>query len=299
VTALSEQHRDIVSNADMQLKSLINLAARLEQIDSSLQLAGQSMGANSSALKDLVIKVASLSLESSALRFEIKDAMTSLATKLDANATLATEVVQKLEMQAGDLRTSASEVISKLAAHTDSSGLVAQRLSEATTITRDVAQQLHGISSANTEVVADAGEAAKTASIAVQLSNQASQTAKDAAESAGKTATQVVEVAGQMQALDTFLRLQTDSLLDAANKLCQSQETQSLNVANAVLNAMATCSASASDVVSSDDIKPVDESSGSNGKEAGLAFVPTPYKPLESMTDSSSKVTAANPYLGA
>jgi hypothetical protein len=293
VVALSEQHRSIVDNAGQQLDSLLNLTARLEQIDTSLQLAVQAIGTNSSVSTDLMTKVAGFSSESSALRFEIKDVMANLANKLDANATLATGVVLKLEAQAGDLRTSASEVIAKLELHTEASGLVAQRLSEASVITQDVAKQLNGISANNTEMIAEAQQATKTASVAVHLSNQASQATIGAAESVGKTATQVAHVADKMQELDASLRLQTGSLLDVVNNLLDAQEEQSLVVTNAVINSMALRPASSNEILN--EVEPSNDTTRSNVSQTEPALMSDSAHPQEPIKNPVSSLTATHP----
>lgn len=215
VVALSEQHHTIVNNADQQLNSLINLAARLEQVDFSLKEAVQTIGINSIASTELVAKVGSLSTAGSTLQAEIKEAMTSLTAKLEANTTLASGIIQKLESQAGGIHTGMNDVIAKIGAHTESSALVAQRLSEACGINRDVVHHLQGISLSNTEVIASANEAANAASTAVEISKQASQAAIYISQSSDNVITKITQVANQMQEHDVSLRLQTTRLLNA------------------------------------------------------------------------------------
>jgi archaellum component FlaC len=240
VLALSEQHLIIVNNADLQLNSLIKLAERMEQIDAALKDSLLAIGSNSTVSSELLSKVASLSSESSALRFEIKDAMAALTTKLDDNATLATGVIQKFETHAGELRNSASEVIGKLAEHTDGSKEVANILSEVSTISKGISQQMQGISAANIEVISGARQATQSSSAATQLLNQATLTVSNVAESVGRTVTQVAGVADQIKEFDSVLRLQTGGILEAVEKLRLSHEAQPTDIANAVVEAMAS-----------------------------------------------------------
>lgn len=239
VVSLSEQQQTIVTNADLQLNSLVKVAERLEQVDAAIKCSVLAISSNSNVSSDLLAKVASLSNESSSLRIEIKEVMSAMTTKLDANATLATGVIQKLEAQAGQLRVSAIEVVSKIAAQTESSGIVAQRLFEAAAVNQDVAKHLQSISTANQEVIMDARQAGQNAARAAENSQRAAQSAAAAVESVGTTAVKVSETTGQLKELNALLRLQTGGLLDAANKLHLSQESQPAAVADAVLQAIA------------------------------------------------------------
>ena len=85
----------------------------------------------------------------------------------------------------------------------------------------------------------EARQAGQNAARAAENSQRAAQSAAAAVESVGTTAVKVSETTGQLKELNALLRLQTGSLLDAANKLHLSQESQPTAVANAVLQAIA------------------------------------------------------------
>ena len=80
---LSEQHRALLHNADVQLKTLIMLTEHLEKIDSALKGTLRTVDTNSNASAELLTKVAFLGTEILTLRSEIKGTIAAL-TKPDA-----------------------------------------------------------------------------------------------------------------------------------------------------------------------------------------------------------------------
>jgi hypothetical protein len=238
VVALSQQHHNIVINADLQLKSLVSLATQLEKLDLSLQLAASTVGNNSNVAMELLAKVTLMSSENAGLRSEIKDAMTALTGKLDANAMLASGVVKKLETQAAELHSSAANVINKIESHAESSGLVAQRISEASAITKDAVLELKILGASNTQVASGAQEAANAASAAIKLVGEIAKSNTDAVESFQRATHQVAVAAERLQTLDMSLSTQKDNIC-VLEKPHSLQEHQVLVETNAVLSEIA------------------------------------------------------------
>jgi hypothetical protein len=216
---LSEQHRTLLNNADLQLNALGRLAQRLEDVDAALKGALQVVNINSAASSELVTKVSALTMDTHALRSEIKDTITALTQKLDVNATLASGVIQKLEFQAAELRAGANTVIASLEQSTGSAERVAQQMSASVS-------ELKVISGATVRASTGVHEAAVKTNEAAEVAVGAAQRASDVAQS--------------VQELGSYVRQQTGGLLEAAEKLRQSNEAQPTAIADAVVKSLSS-----------------------------------------------------------
>jgi hypothetical protein len=207
VVQLSEQHRTLVDNTDMQLTSLVKVAERLEQVDAALKGALEVIGANSSASAELLTNITRLSVESADLRVEIKDSILSLTGKLDANAVLASSVIQTLESQAGGLRTSASGVIASLEHHADSTQKLSNQLGSVETVFQGAVEQLKVIAGGSVELVDNARQV-------MEHALPADQSASRASESVNTLIAPVSNDAGQVKDLDIPARIHTGNVME-------------------------------------------------------------------------------------
>jgi len=207
VVDLAEQQRTLLNNANLQLNVLGNLAQRLENLDAAIKGALQTVGTNTAASAGLMAAVSDLSSNTNILRSDIKDTVTAMTNRLDANATLANGVIQRLETKAVELSTNASTVIASLEQSTNSAERIAQHLSVSVT-------ELKTISSATVQATTGVHEAAK-----------------GAAEGA-------FQVAQSVRDLDSSIRQHASGLIEAAQKLGQSHEAQPSAIANAVVKSL-------------------------------------------------------------
>ena len=230
VVQLSEQHRTLMNNADLQLNTLANLAERMEQIDVALKNSLQVISANSSASTELLTKVGFLANENSNLRHDIKKEMEAVTTKLDVSSTLAMDVMQELGSQSNELRTKTSEIIASLEHHSGTSSKLAQQLAASDMASKDIFEQLQAISGSRAEI-------GNTLKQTVQQANQAAHSVSQSSETTAKTFTQTIEVLGQVKNLDSSLRAHTEGMLEAVQKLHRLQENQLLLTTDAITSA--------------------------------------------------------------
>lgn len=238
VVALSDQHQTIVTNAGMQLTSLVGLGERLEHVESTLRSAQEAFGVSTNASDALMAKITSLAGESAGLQSEIKETFSVLAQKLDANAMLATNVIEKLEGQASELLDTADDLISGLDAQVAATNEVAQRICEAGSVAQTSVRQLHNIAATSAEVVAAARETAGAAMHAARLSSDASQQITEVARRVEDNAGQVMQVARRLETLEATPRPAPMSQAETLDNHERSAASRSTIVSATVLGAL-------------------------------------------------------------
>lgn len=209
VVDLAEQQRILLNSSDLQLNTLVQLSQRLESLDAALKGILQTIGTNTTASAVLMNAVSNLSSNSNTLRSDIKDTITALTNRLDANATLANGAIERLETKAAELSAGASNVISSLEQSTNSAERIAQQMSASVI-------ELKTISNATVQATTGVHEAAK---------------------GAADGAAQVVQ---SVRELDSSIRQHTGGLIEAAQKLGQSNEAQPSAIASAIVKSLST-----------------------------------------------------------
>jgi ABC-type transporter Mla subunit MlaD len=212
---LSEQHRILLENADLQLNAFGRLAQRLEDLDLSLKGVLEVVNTNSTASSELVTKVSCLSSDTEGLRSEIKESVMTLTGTLEANATIARGAIQTLETQGTDMRAEARAVVASLEQNAVSSERIVQHLAASVS-------ELKLISGATMQASAD--------------SNRASGRASEAAEVAEEAVHRGREIAESLEQLGSTIRDQMGELNHVADKMRKSIEAQPLAIAAAAGN---------------------------------------------------------------
>jgi len=97
VVALSDQHRVLLNNADLQLNALSRLAASLETLEGALRLTSDAVKANSATSGDLQRQIGTLVQDGLAARTDVKDALGEISRRLDQTAGRADGVLDRLD----------------------------------------------------------------------------------------------------------------------------------------------------------------------------------------------------------
>jgi hypothetical protein len=173
IVDLSERHHVLLTNAGLQLNALQGFAQRLENMDAAMRGVLDVIGTSSTASSELLAKVSTLATGTQDLRTDITATIETLTSKLDANATLADGVIQRLESHVARLLAGADVVIASLektAQSTETSGLhIAASAGEFKAISAATIAATAGLENASRR----ANDAAVAATAAANLASQA------------------------------------------------------------------------------------------------------------------------------
>lgn len=239
VLQLTEQQKSIVDNAGIQLNLLGTLSVRLESIEAAIKGALAQVQASNSASNELREKVALISDGSASLKDEIRVAIGSLTSKLEANATLAAEALRSMETKATELNQSANVVISSLQKHADATGNVALQLGVAGIASEAIVSKLQNISEGNVQLIGNAAQVMRVVSTVAQQAGTAVQSAASTTTIAREAVSEVADVARDMKSLDLEFRRRSDEVLESNRKILASQELRPSEISNAVERAFA------------------------------------------------------------
>jgi endonuclease III len=240
VVSLSEQHQTIVTNAGMQLASLVSLGERLEHVDLTLRSAQDAFGVNANASHALMARIASLTGESAGLRSEIKESFSVLVDKLDSNATLATNVIKKLEDQTAELVDTTDDLLAGLEAQVAATSEVALRICKAGAVTETTVQRLHDTAATNAEVVAAVRETVGAAMTAARLTSEATQQITEVARRVETSVGQGVQTVQRLETLEatrnSLASLQCESLQNPKHDSAAGETATPPAVVSALMN---------------------------------------------------------------
>jgi endonuclease III len=247
VVSLSEQHQTIVTNAGIQLASLVSLGERLAHVDLTLRSAQDAFGANANASHGLMARIASLAGESAELRSEIKDSFSVLVDKLDANATLATNVIKKLEDQTAELVETTDDLLAGLDAQVAATSEVALRICNAGAVTEATVQRLQDTAATNAEVVAAARETVGAAMNAARLTSDATQQITEVARRVETSVGQGIQTVQHLETLEatrnSLASLESKSLQNPKHDPAAEETATQAAVVSALTNRAAASSA--------------------------------------------------------
>lgn len=129
IVTLSDQHRTLLNNADLQLNSLGRLAASLETLEGSLRLTTDAVKANSATSSDLQRQIGVLAQDSSVGRGELREALEGISKRLEQTSDRAGGVMDRIDANAATLHKRFSDVATEVRSSTESAGRIVQQIS--------------------------------------------------------------------------------------------------------------------------------------------------------------------------
>jgi hypothetical protein len=185
-------------------------------------------------------KIAALAGESAGLRSEIKNSFSVLVDKLDTNATLATNVIKKLEDQTAELVDTTDDLLAGLDAQVAATSEVALRISKAGAVTETTLLRLHDIAATNADVVAAARETVGAAVDAARLTSDATQQITEAARRVETSVGQGIRTVHHLETLEAARNALASLPSEGAQPLKHGSGVEHAATQPVVVNALTT-----------------------------------------------------------